>query len=157
MEELDLIDSKIVAELMRDATLSLAEIALRVGLSQTPCWRRIRRLEASGVLNCRVALADPAALGLRLSAFVGVSAPEQSEAWHGQFRAVVAGIPEIMEVWRMAGTQDYLLRVVVADMEAFDRLQHRLTEAVPIRALATQFALERIKFTTAYPLDTRNR
>lgn len=157
MEELDLIDRKIVAELMRDATLSLAEIALRVGLSQTPCWRRIRRLEASGVLNCRVALADPAALGLTLSAFVAISAPEQSEAWHGQFREVVAGMPEIMEVWRMAGAQDYMLRVVVTDMAAFDRLQQRLTEAMPIRAISAQFALERIKFTTAYPLDTRNR
>lgn len=95
---LDLIDRKIVAELMRDATLSVAQIGDKVGLSQTPCWKRIQRLQDNGVLTGRVALADPARLGFALTVFVGIEAAEHSVEWRDAFVTAVEAIPEIMEV-----------------------------------------------------------
>lgn len=157
MTQLDLIDRKIVAELMRDATMPIAQIADKAGLSQTPCWKRIQKLEASGVLTGRVALADPGRLGFGLTVFVGVEAPDHSAEWRERFAAAVAAIPEVMEVYRMAGEMDYLLRVAVADMAAFDGLYKRLTDAVAIKNVTSHFAMERLKFTTAYPIDTRSR
>ncbi len=157
MDALDLIDRRIVAELMRDATLPVAQIADRVGLSQTPCWKRIQKLEAAGVLTGRVALADPSRLGLGLTVFVGIEAPDHSADWREAFARAVAALPEVMETWRMAGEIDYLLRVAVPDTGAFDALYRRLTDAVPIRNVTSHFAMERIKFTTAYPIDTRSR
>jgi Lrp/AsnC family transcriptional regulator len=155
--DLDLIDRKILAELMRDTTLPIAQIADKVGLSQTPCWKRIQKLEASGVLTGRVALADPTKLGFGLTVFVGIEAPDHSADWREAFATVTNAIPEIMEVYRMAGEIDYLLRVAVADMTAFDRLYKRLTDAVPIKNVISHFAMERMKFTTAYPVDTLSR
>jgi Lrp/AsnC family transcriptional regulator len=157
MEALDLIDRKIVAELMRDATLPVAQIGEKVGLSQTPCWKRIQRLQENGVLISRVALADPAKLGFGLTIFVGIEAPDHSAEWREVFVRAVNVIPEIMEVYRMAGEMDYLLRIAVSDMAAFDALYKRLTDAVPIKNVTSHFAMERMKFTTAYPVDTRNR
>lgn len=157
MTDLDLIDRRIVAELMRDATLPIAQIADKAGLSQTPCWKRIQKLEAAGVLTARVALADPTKLGLGLTVFVGIGAPDHSPAWREAFACAVDAIPEIMEVYRMAGELDYLLRVSVLDMAAFDALYKRLTDAVPIKNVTSHFAMERMKFTTAYPIDTKNR
>ncbi|VDC30055.1 Lrp/AsnC family transcriptional regulator [Pseudogemmobacter humi] len=157
MDDLDLIDRKIVAELMRDATLPVAQIADRVGLSQTPCWKRIQKLEANGVLTGRVALANPARLGFGLTVFIGIEAPDHSAEWREGFTKAVAGFPEIMEVYRMAGEMDYLLRVSVADMAAFDALYKRLTDAIAIKNVTSHFAMERMKYTTAYPVDTRNR
>ncbi|AWD22880.1 Lrp/AsnC family transcriptional regulator [Fuscovulum blasticum] len=157
MTDLDLIDRKIVAELMRDATLPVAQIADKVGLSQTPCWKRIQKLEAAGVLTGRVALADPARLGFGLTVFMGIEAPDHSAEWRETFAKAVAALPSVMEVYRMAGEMDYLLRVAVPDMAAFDMLYKRLTDAVPIKNVTSHFAMERMKFTTAYPVDTRNR
>ncbi|MDZ4093390.1 MAG: Lrp/AsnC family transcriptional regulator [Paracoccaceae bacterium] len=157
MEDLDLIDRKIVAELMRDATLPVAQIADRVGLSQTPCWKRIQKLEAAGVLTGRVALADPNKLGFGLTVFVGIEAPDHSAAWREAFAKATASLPQIMEVHRMAGEMDYLLRVAVPDMSAFDLLYKRLTDAVAIKNVTSHFAMERMKYTTAYPVDTLNR
>ncbi len=157
MTDLDLIDRKIVAELMRDATLPVARIAERVGLSQTPCWKRIQKLEATGVIAGRVALADPVKLGLGLTVFVGIEAPDHSAAWRDGFAAAVERIPEIMEVYRMAGELDYLLRVAVTDMAAYDSLYRRLTDAIPIKTVTSHFAMERIKYTTAYPVNTHDR
>ncbi len=157
MDNLDLIDRKIVAELMRDATLPVAQIADRVGLSQTPCWKRIQKLETNGVLTGRVALANPARLGFGLTVFIGIEAPDHSATWRDTFAKAVGQFPEVMEVYRMAGEMDYLLRVSVADMESFDSLYKRLTDGVPIKNLTSHFAMERMKFSTAYPVDTRNR
>lgn len=157
MTELDLIDRKIVAELMRDATQPVAQIAGKAGLSQTPCWKRIQKLEAAGVLTRRVALADPAKLGFGLTVFVGIGAPDHSSEWRAAFATATQAIPEIMEVYRMAGEMDYLLRIAVSDVEAFDSLYKRLTDAVPIRNVTSHFAMERMKFTTAYPVDTISR
>lgn len=157
MTDLDLIDRKIVAELMRDATLPSVQIADKAGLSQTPCWKRIQKLEAAGVLTGRVALADPAKLGFGLTVFVGIEAPDHSADWRQAFARATAAIPEIMEVYRMAGEMDYLLRIAVPDMAAFDMLYKRLTDAVPIKNVTSHFAMERMKFSTAYPVDTLNR
>ncbi|MDF3904401.1 Lrp/AsnC family transcriptional regulator [Paracoccus sp. AS002] len=157
MQDLDLIDRKIVAELMRDATLPIAQIAEKVGLSQTPCWKRIQKLEAQGVLTGRVALADPVKLGFGILVFIEIEAPVHSPEWRDAFTRAVAGLPEIMEVYRMAGRIDYLLRVAVPDMTAFDLFYKRLTDAVPIKNVTSHFSMERIRFSTAYPVDTRNR
>lgn len=157
MSGLDQIDRKIMAELMRDATLPVAQIAGRVGLSQTPCWKRIQKLEAARVIERRVALADPAALGVGLSVFVLLEAPDHGADWRARFCAAIEAMLEVMEVWRVAGQLDYLLRIAVPDMACFDRLYTRLTEAVPIRKFTSHMALERIKFTTAYPVDTTSR
>ena len=157
MELLDLIDRKIVAELMRDATIPVAQIADKVGLSQTPCWKRIQKLNEAGILTARVALADPGKLGFDLTVFVGIKAPDHSADWREAFAKATAAIPEIMEVYRKAGEMDYLLRVAVPDMAAFDGLYKRLTDAVPIKNVTSHFAMERMKFTTAYPVDTRTR
>ncbi len=157
MTDLDLIDRKIIAELMRDATMPIAQIADKAGLSQTPCWKRIQKLEAAGVLTGRVALADPEKLGFGLTVFVGIEAPDHSADWRETFAQAVNAIPEIMEVYRMAGELDYLLRVAVRDMASFDLLYKRLTDAVPIKNVTSHFSMERMKFGTAYPVDTRTR
>jgi Lrp/AsnC family transcriptional regulator len=155
--DLDLIDRKIVAVLMDDATTPIAQIADRVGLSQTPCWKRIQKLEAAGVVTGRVALANPQMLGFGLTVFVGIEAPDHSAVWRDLFAHAVETMPEIMEAYRMAGEMDYLLRVVVADMGSFDDFYRRLTDAVPIKNLNSHFAMERMRYTTAYPINTRDR
>ncbi|MFC3168367.1 Lrp/AsnC family transcriptional regulator [Paracoccus fontiphilus] len=157
MASLDLIDRKIVAALMQDATQPIAQIADRVGLSQTPCWKRIQKLEATGVLTGRVALADPAQLGLGLTVFVGVEATDHGTDWRDAFLAALGRFPEVMEAYRMAGEMDYLLRVAVPDMAAYDDFYRRLTDAVPIKNLTSHFAMERLRYTTAYPVNTRDR
>jgi Lrp/AsnC family transcriptional regulator len=154
---LDLIDRKIVAALMEDATTPIAQIADKVGLSQTPCWKRIQKLEASGVIQRRVALADPAKLGFGLTVFVGIEAPDHGAAWRDAFARALAGLPQVMEAWRMAGDVDYLLRVAVPDMAAYDAFYRALTDAVAIKNVTSQFAMERLRHTTAYPVNTRDR
>lgn len=157
MDPLDLIDRKIVAELMRDATLPVSQIADKVGLSQTPCWKRIQKLQDQGVLTARVALADPGKLGFGLTVFVGIEAPDHTSGWRDAFAKATQALPQIMEVYRMAGEMDYLLRIAVPDMAEFDTLYKRLTDAVPIKNVTSHFAMERMKFTTAYPIDTLTR
>ncbi|SMF67146.1 Lrp/AsnC family transcriptional regulator [Tistlia consotensis] len=152
-QEMDLTDRKIVALLQRDATLSIAEIAKRVNLSPTPCWKRIQRLEARGVIQRRVAIADPQALGLGLTAFVAIETADHSADWLARFAERVSAMPEVMELYRMAGEVDYLLRVVLPDMAAYDAFYKRLIEAAPLKNVTSSFAMERIKATTAYPVD----
>lgn len=155
MEKLDALDRKILAELMRDASQSIAQIAERVGLSQTPCWKRIQRLEAANVITGRVALVDPARVGLGLTVFIGIEAPDHGGDWRRAFAEAMAAFPEVLEVHRMAGEMDYLLRVVVPDMAAFDALYRRLTDATPLKNVTSHFAMERIKGTTVLPLDSK--
>ncbi|SOC21181.1 AsnC family transcriptional regulator [Rhodobacter sp. JA431] len=157
MRELDLIDRKIMAELMADATLPVAQVAARVGLSQTPCWKRIQRLEAEGVIEKRVALADPRGLGLGTTLFLLFEAPEHDAAWRHAFRVFVETTPDIMEVWRVAGERNYLLRISAPDMATADAIYTRLTSAMSIGRLDYHVALERVKFSTAYPVDTVSR
>ena len=154
---LDLIDRKIIAVLMEDATTPIAQIADKVGLSQTPCWKRIQKLEASGVIMRRVALADPVRLGFGLTVFVGIEAPDHSVEWRGAFAKALSGLPQVMEAWRMAGDVDYVLRVAVPDMAAYDAFYQALTNAVSIKNVTSQFAMEGLRQTTAYPVNTRDR
>jgi Lrp/AsnC family transcriptional regulator len=149
---MDALDHRILAILQEDASLSIAEIASRVGLSQTPCWKRIQKLEANGVVTRRVALLSPEKLGLPLCVYVSIVAGEHSEFWLEKFTRQVAKMPEVVEFHRMAGDIDYLLRVVVADIAAFDAFYRRLTAIAPLRKVESRFAIERIKATTALPL-----
>lgn len=151
--ELDHIDRAILRLIQRDAALSLAEIAAEVGLTPTPCWKRIRRMEAAGVITARVALVDPAKVGLGLSIFVAIETGDHSAPWIDAFATTVARMPEIVDCWRLGGDVDYLLRVVVPDMAAFDAFYRRLTAEVPsLRKVTSRFAMERVKSTTALPL-----
>lgn len=157
MTTLDLIDRKIVAALMQDATQPIGRIADQVGLSQTPCWKRIQKLEAAGVLTGRVAIADPAKLGLGLTVFAGVEAPDHSPEWRAGFERALAAMPEVREVYRMAGIYDYLLQVIARDIQAFDAFYKRLTGAVTVKSCSSLFVLERLKATPGYPVDTQTR
>lgn len=154
---LDLIDRKIIAELQRDATLSVAQISERVGLSQTPCWKRIQKLEQSDIILGRVALVAPEHIGLGLTVFVAIEAADHTRSWREEFSNAIERLPEVMEVHRMAGEVDYMLRVAVADMAAYDAFYQRLTEKVMLKNVTSHFAMERIKSSTAYPVDTMNR
>ena len=149
---MDLTDRKILAILQEDASLAVAEVAARVNLSQTPCWRRIQKLEEAGIIRRRVALVDPQALGLDLTVFVEVQSPDHSKEWLDGFAAVLSGMPEVMEVYRMAGDVDYLLRISVANMAAYDDFYQRLIDQVPLKNVTSRFAMERVKYTTAYPV-----
>lgn len=152
LAKLDQIDRRILTELMTDASLSVAVIADRVGLTQTPCWKRIQRLEAEGVITRRVAIVDPTRVGLGLTAFVEIVAADHSEAWRGALREAIAAMPEIMEVHRMAGEVDYLLRVVVPDMAAFDGFYQAFTKRVPTKGVTSRFSMEVMRASTVYPL-----
>ena len=149
---MDAIDRKILAVLQEDAALSVADISQRVGLSSTPCWKRIQRLEADGVITKRVALVDPAKLGLGVTVFVSVETGDHSETWLARFAEVVGAMPEVMEFYRMAGDVDYMLRVVVSDIQGFDAFYKRLIAAVPLKNVTSRFAMEKIKSTTALPI-----
>jgi Lrp/AsnC family transcriptional regulator len=153
MAKLDLIDRKILAALMRDATQSVAQIADQVGLSQTPCWKRIQRLETAGIVTGRVAIVDPKAIGLGLTVFVEIEAAEHSEDWRQDFLGALETMPEVMEIYRMAGDVDYLLRVTVADMAAFDTFYQRLTREARMKNVTSRFAMEKIRSSTVYPVQ----
>jgi Lrp/AsnC family transcriptional regulator len=150
-QALDRVDRAILALLAVDASLSLAEIAAKVGLTQTPCWKRIRRLEEQGVILRRVALLDQAAVGLPISAFVGVETADHSAAWLAQFAQLLDSFPEVVEAWRMSGDVDYLLHVVVADIGSYDAFYRKLIAALPLGNVTTRFAMERLK-NAALPL-----
>jgi len=154
MRQLDRTDRKILAIMQEDSSLAVADVAERVGLSQTPCWRRIQRLRADGVIARTVSLVHPEAVGLGLTVFITIEALDHSPDWLDRFTAAVSAMPEVMEVHRMAGDIDYLLRVAVADMAAFDAFYRDLIKAVPLKNVSSHFAMERVKATTAYPLDT---
>jgi Lrp/AsnC family transcriptional regulator len=146
------VDFRILALLQENADRSLSEIAAAVNLSQNACWRRIRRLEEDGVIKKRVALLDPAKLGVGTTVFVTVRTGEHSESWLERFTTAVRKIPEIMEFYRMAGDIDYLLKIQVADIPAYDRVYKQLIRAVPLRDVSGAFAMETLKHTTALPL-----
>ena len=149
---MDRTDLQILAILQEDASLSVAEIASRVNLSQTPCWRRIQKLEEAGVIRKTVALVDPDALGLGLTVFVEIETGDHSRDWLDRFAEAVTAMPEVMAVYRMAGDVDYLVEVTVANMAAYDAFYQRLIATVPLKNVTSRFAMERVKSTTAYPI-----
>jgi Lrp/AsnC family transcriptional regulator len=144
-KEMDRLDREILRLLASDASLSLAEIAEKVGLTPTPCWKRIRRMEEAGIITGRVATIDPAKVGLSVSVFVAVETADHSSVWLQRFAEVVGGMPEIVDAWRMSGEVDHLLHVVVADIAAYDTFYRRLIAAVPLRNVTSRFSMERLK------------
>ncbi|MFC7737045.1 Lrp/AsnC family transcriptional regulator [Roseomonas sp. GCM10028921] len=152
LPSMDEIDRKIIGLLQNDATLSVAQLADKVGLSPTPCWKRVQKLEAGGVITRRVALVDPEKIGVGLIVYVAIEAGDHTPEWLARFTAAIAAMPEVMEAHRMAGEVDYMLRVAVTGMSEFDALYKRLIAAVPMRNVTSRFAMEGLKYTTAYPL-----
>jgi Lrp/AsnC family transcriptional regulator, cysteine-sensing transcriptional activator len=155
---MDAIDRKILAVLQEDAALSVAEIGSRVGLSSTPCWKRIQRLESEGIIQKRVALVDQDRIGLGVTIFVSIETGDHSQEWLDRFAQVVGAMPEVMEFYRMAGDVDYMLRVVVTDITGYDTFYKKLIAAVPLKNVTSRFAMEKIKSTTALPIpEVRNQ
>jgi Lrp/AsnC family transcriptional regulator len=149
---MDSIDRKILGILQEDASISIGDIAKQVNLSQTPCWRRIQKLAEAGIITKRVALVDPDAIGLGLTVFVEIESGDHSKEWLDRFTAAITEMPEVMEIYRMAGDVDYLLRITVPNMAAVDTFYQRLISMVPLKNVTSRFAMERVKYTTAYPV-----
>lgn len=153
--EIDTMDRKILAEMQRDATLSVDQLSERVSLSRNACWRRLKRLEDDGYITGRVALVDADKVGVGLSVFILVRTSHHDPDWLTKFRAAVVSFPEITGVYRMSGDLDYVLRARVADVKAYDRLYQRLIAKVPLSDVSASFVMEEIKETTVVPLDVR--
>ena len=149
---MDRMDRKILECLQEDSSQSVAEIAEHIGLSTTPCWRRIQKLEKSGVIRKRVALLDRHQLNLGVDVFVAIRTNQHNARWLEDFSTVVEEFPEVVEFYRMSGDIDYLMRIVVQDIAAFDNFYKRLIERVELSDVSSSFAMEQIKYTTALPL-----
>ncbi len=150
--QLDSLDWSVLSQLQADASLAVHEVGERVGLSHNACWRRIKRLEEAGVIARRVALLDPARIGLATTVFVAVKTNRHDPEWLEAFARGVAGIEEVIECHRMAGDVDYLLKLVVRDIAHYDRIYRKLIAAVPDLAdVSSSFSMERMKHTTALP------
>lgn len=152
---MDGFDRKILAVLQENSDTPLAELSDRVGLSQTPCWKRIQKLQRSGVIAKRVALVVPERIGLGLTVFVSVETADHSAAWLKAFAEGVSAMPEVLELYRMAGEVDYTLRVVVEDMAAYDAFYKTLITRFALKNVTSRFAMERIKSTTAFAIPAQ--
>ena len=150
---LDKTDVKILTLLQEDCTRPVAEIGKLVGLSTTPCWRRIQKLEQSGVIRQRAAILDPAKVEVGVTVFVSIKTDQHSLDWLERFHAVVVEFEEVVEFYRMSGEVDYLLRVVVPDIAAYDAFYKKLISRIDITKVSSSFAMEQIKYTTALPLE----
>lgn len=150
---MDEVDREIVRLLQEDASLSARELGDAVGLTATPCWRRVQNLERDGIIQRRVALVDPEKINLGVTAIVHIRTNDHSAAWLEQFAAGIDEVPEIVDAYRMSGEIDYLLRVVVPSISAFDDFYRRLIERVDLYDVRTNFVMEEMKRTTALPLD----
>jgi Lrp/AsnC family transcriptional regulator len=150
---MDRLDRKILRLLQEDSTLAVADVAKKVGLSTTPCWRRIQKLEEDGVIRRRVALLDPAKVNAKVTVFVAIRTNMHSHEWLRRFSEMIVDFPEVVEFYRMSGDVDYLLRVVVPDIAAYDAFYKRMIQKIEIRDVSSSFAMEQIKFTTELPLD----
>jgi Lrp/AsnC family transcriptional regulator len=144
-KELDRVDREILRLLSLDASMSLADIAEKVGLTATPCWKRIRRMEQDGIILRRVAVIDADKVGLPVSVFVAIETADHSAEWLAKFATVIQDTPEIVDAWRMSGDVDYLLHVVVPDIASYDKFYRRLIGAVPLRNVSSRFSMERMK------------
>jgi Lrp/AsnC family transcriptional regulator len=149
---MDRYDRQILNILQEDASVPVAEIGERVGLTSTPCWRRVQKLEEAGVIRKRVALLDAAKLNVGVTVFVSIRTSQHNVKWLKTFHDLVASIPEVTEFYRMAGDTDYLLRVVVPDIAAYDAVYKRLIQGAELADVSSSFAMEQIKYTTALPL-----
>lgn len=149
---LDRLDLQILDALQRDATLSMAQLGAQVGLSSTPCWKRVKRLEDDGMIERRVAVVNRHAVGLPVTVFVSIRAGQHDEKWLTRFAAVVSMLPEVQEFHRMSGDVDYLLKVVASSIDGYDRFYKKLISLVDLAGVSSAFSMEQIKSTTALPL-----
>lgn len=150
---LDKIDRQLLSLLQNDGTLSLNDLAERVNLTTTPCWKRLKKLEDEGYIEKRVALLSAEKLDLSFIAFVQLKTSDHSEGWYHHFVTTVSDFPEVMEFYRMAGEYDYMMKVVVKDMKCFDEFYKRLVNSVKgLSNVTSTFAMEPIKYTTALPI-----
>lgn len=150
---MDKIDKKILTILQEDSTCSTADIAAKVGLSNTPCWRRIHNLQEKGIIRKQVSLLDREAINLHIDVFVAIKTRHHNAEWLDDFANTVSTFPEVVEFYRMSGDIDYLMRVVVPDIHAYDAFYKRLIKKVELQDVSSSFAMERIKYTTALPVD----
>ena len=150
---MDQIDKKILHLLQADSNLQISEIADQVGMSTSPCWRRIRTLEDEGVIQSRVALLNKEKLNLGLTAVISIKTQKHDLDWLEKFAKVVNAMPEAVDFYRMTGETDYVIRMVVPDMKAYDEAYKRLISAIDVFDVSASFVMEEIKSTTALPLD----
>ncbi len=150
---MDQIDKQILRLLQQDTTLSTAAIADKVGLSPTPCWRRVQNMEKAGIIRARVALLDRDKLNLGIDVFVTIQTNQHNNDWLEHFKGVIQNLDEVVECYRMSGDVDYMLRVVVRDIAAYDQFYKRLIRHTEITNVSSSFAMERMKYTTELPLD----
>jgi Lrp/AsnC family leucine-responsive transcriptional regulator len=154
MPALDAVDRKILTLLQRDGRMSLADLSAKVGLSPSPCLRRVRLLEKAGIINRYVAVLDQHAVGLPVSVFISIKLESQREEALDKFGKAIARWPEVLECYLMTGPRDYLLRVVVADLAAYERfLKQKLTRLDGIGSIESSFALEQVKYTNVLPIE----
>ena len=149
---IDKVDRKILYYLQRDASMTIKEIAEQVHLSPTPCWKRIQRMQQQGIIRARVALLDPVKVDAGVTVFIAVMTDQHNTAWSEKFAHEMSSIPEIMEIYRMSGEVDYLLRAVVSDIPAFDVLYKKIIDRLALSNVTSTFAMEQIKYTTALPV-----
>ena len=150
--KLDAIDRRLLEMLQLDCDTPIAELAAAVQLSTTPCWRRVQRMKDAGVITGNVALVDPKSVNVGVTVFVNIKTNQHSQAWFDRFHATVDSIPEVVEFYRMSGDIDYLLRIVVPDIAAYDGVYKRLIAGTQLFDVSSSFAMEQLKFTTALPL-----
>ena len=153
--DLDPIDRRILLLLQEDATIAISEIAARINLSQTPCWKRIKRLEREGVIDRRVALLNRERLGLGVTVIVAVRTTHHNDEWLQAFSEGVLRMDEVVECYRMSGDVDYVLKIVARDIPDYDRIYRKLTKVAPLYDVSSSFAMQEIKSTTALPLPDR--
>lgn len=151
MTKLDQTDKKILLALQDDASLSMGALADAIGVSKSACWRRVQRLEDEGVIKAKLTVIDPAKVGLKLVVFISIRTNQHNKAWEKQFRNVVTTIPEIMDVYRMGGEVDYLIKAIVSDIEGYDALYQRLIHA-DLFEVTAGFVMETIKSSPSLPL-----
>jgi len=150
---MDSIDREILNLLQQDASLTVKQIAARIHLSATPCWKRIQKLETQGYIRARVALLDPRLVDAGVTVFVAIKAAQHTTEWIEHFSSKVSAMPEVMEIYRMSGEVDYLLRVAVGSIAAYDAFYKRLVDNIELSDVTSSFAMEQIKYTTALPLN----
>ncbi len=150
---MDSFDRHILSLLQRDADMPIKDLAEAVNLSTTPCWKRIKKLEKEGYIRAKVALLDPVMLGLGLSVLVQVKTQRHDKVWLDTFAKTVSQFEEVMAFYRMSGEWDYMLRVVVSDIAAYDTFYKKLITSIDgLSNITSSFAMEQIKYTTALPL-----
>ncbi|MGD2056367.1 MAG: Lrp/AsnC family transcriptional regulator [Gammaproteobacteria bacterium] len=150
---MNITDRKILNLLQTDASLTVREIAAQIPLSVAPCWKRIQKLEENGYIRQRVALLDPKKVNANVTVFVAIKTDRHTREWIERFATAVTDLPEVMEIYRMSGDVDYLMRVAVSSIEAYDRFYKKLVDRIELSNVTSSFAMEQMKYTTALPIN----